>query len=121
MTRRALGRGLEALIPTRPATLEAPPPIQSEEQARAQYEVDIDRIRPNPWQPRQRFDGDRLQELADSIKAQGVVQPVAEFQRQFTGLPFLVQRDGLPDVVHDDLARVAPGQVGRKLGADGGH
>ena len=46
MTRRALGRGLEALIPTRPATLEAPPPIQSDEQARAQYEVDIDRIRP---------------------------------------------------------------------------
>jgi len=36
----------------------------------------VAQIRPNPYQPRQHFDPDRLQELADSIRQQGVIQPI---------------------------------------------
>jgi ParB family transcriptional regulator, chromosome partitioning protein len=61
-----LGRGLEALIPTEPDSAE-----------RLTYlEVPIDNIRPNPDQPRSRFDDEALQELAASITEVGVLQPV---------------------------------------------
>ncbi|NIP17575.1 MAG: ParB/RepB/Spo0J family partition protein [Xanthomonadales bacterium] len=36
----------------------------------------LDRVRPGPYQPRSAFDADSLQELADSIRAQGVIQPI---------------------------------------------
>ncbi|MDH3627204.1 MAG: ParB/RepB/Spo0J family partition protein [Acidobacteriota bacterium] len=39
-------------------------------------EVDLDRIFPNPDQPRKRFDAEQLQELADSLKQDGLLQPV---------------------------------------------
>jgi len=39
-------------------------------------ELDLDRIEPNPEQPRQRFDGAALEDLAGSIRAHGVVQPL---------------------------------------------
>jgi ParB family chromosome partitioning protein len=76
MTRRALGRGLEALIPTRPATLDSPRAVRDAEDATAPHDVEIDRIRPNRYQPRQRFDADKLQELADSMRENGVLQPL---------------------------------------------
>jgi len=76
MTRRALGRGLEALIPTRPATLDAPPPAPAADEATTSHEVEVDRIRPNRYQPRQRFDADKLQGLADSMRENGVLQPL---------------------------------------------
>jgi ParB family chromosome partitioning protein len=38
--------------------------------------VDVDKIKPNPYQPRREFDNDRLSELADSIKQYGVLQPL---------------------------------------------
>ena len=41
-----------------------------------EMEFDVDKLLPNPHQPRTEFDKDALQELADSIKAQGVIQPV---------------------------------------------
>jgi ParB family chromosome partitioning protein len=64
--RPALGRGLSALIPGgQPATREAAP-----------SEVDLDLLSPNPYQPRVAFDDERLEELAQSIKANGVIQPV---------------------------------------------
>lgn len=77
MTRRALGRGLEALIPTRPldpkpqsatATVEAPAP--------GPLEVEIDRIAPNRNQPRQHFNAQKLAELAESMRQNGVLQPL---------------------------------------------
>jgi ParB family chromosome partitioning protein len=71
MHRKALGKGLEALIPSAgatTATIEAPPPGTSE--------IPIERIGPNPHQPRSRFTEESLQELADSIRETGVLQPV---------------------------------------------
>lgn len=66
MTRRALGRGLSALLS------DPGPAPQGEEM----LEVDIDLIDPNPAQPRGRFNEDKLDELAQSIRANGLVQPL---------------------------------------------
>ncbi len=96
--RRALGRGLESLLPggpraltsaaaapvrsipadaTRPTVL---PDIQAQAAAASSggrvLQVPLDQIDENPYQTRQRFDSQALQELADSIRANGVVQPV---------------------------------------------
>ena len=73
MKRRALGKGLRSLIP------EAPPPADAgpaRVAAAKLPEIDIDRIKPNREQPRQAFDQESLEELARSMKAQGVLQPV---------------------------------------------
>src|SRR2546423_5499463 len=65
MTRRALGRGLSALLSDRPA-------IANEEM----IEVDIDLIEPNSFQPRTNFNEERLEELAQSIRSNGIIQPL---------------------------------------------
>src|SRR5438105_6254877 len=62
--RLALGKGLSALIP------DAPEPRAST------VEADIDRISPNDFQPRAHVDDARLQELAQSIRTNGVIQPI---------------------------------------------
>ncbi|HKT81393.1 MAG TPA: ParB/RepB/Spo0J family partition protein [Vicinamibacterales bacterium] len=62
--RPALGKGLSALIP------DAPQPREST------TEVDIDRLSPNSFQPRASMDDARLEELARSIAANGVIQPI---------------------------------------------
>ena len=64
MTRKALGRGLNALLRTVETT------------TTGLEQVAIDQIDPNPFQPRRSFPADKLKELADSIRASGVVQPV---------------------------------------------
>ena len=72
MTRKVLGRGLEALISSATATETADGrPVQP-----GMTELDIDSIGPNPFQPRTRFGDDALRELADSIRATGVLQPI---------------------------------------------
>jgi ParB family chromosome partitioning protein len=73
-----LGRGLGALIPTGPSTVDAiadPPGLQSVSGARF-AELPLDRISPNPLQPRSSFDPDALAELAASIREVGLLQPV---------------------------------------------
>ena len=62
--RPALGRGLSALIPDAPVAPERT------------LDVDIDLIRPNRFQPRTTMDDDRLEDLARSIRANGVIQPI---------------------------------------------
>src|SRR5262249_12656461 len=62
--RKALGRGLNALLGTPDLEVDHP------------REIDIDRILPNSHQPRKNFDEEALNELADSIREHGVVQPV---------------------------------------------
>jgi ParB family transcriptional regulator, chromosome partitioning protein len=73
--RKALGRGLSSLLPTRPTTAPpeaAPAPPQS---PAAPSHLPIDAIQPNPMQPRRVFQPERLEELAASIRANGVIQP----------------------------------------------
>ena len=65
--RPALGRGLSALIPDAPAV-----PAPSE---RA-LEIDIDLLRPNRDQPRTAMDESKIEELARSIKSNGIIQPI---------------------------------------------
>ena len=69
--RKALGRGLNALLPTRAAVTSPAPPPPEQTQS-----VPIDAIDPNPLQPRRVFQNDRLVELAQSIKANGIIQPL---------------------------------------------
>jgi ParB family chromosome partitioning protein len=71
MHRKALGRGLEALIPSSPISLAPPIELQAKP-----GEIPVEMITANPHQPRTRFDDDAIQELAASIKATGVLQPV---------------------------------------------
>jgi ParB family chromosome partitioning protein len=70
--RKPLGRGLDALIPgaPKPAFAEVATTVEPERQ------VAIDRIRPNPRQPRADFDEAALNELAASVRAQGILQPL---------------------------------------------
>lgn len=74
-SRKALGKGLSALLPTsRPP---APhPPAAAAAQQPASLQIAIDLIEPNPLQPRTTFQVDRLAELAQSIRAHGVIQPL---------------------------------------------
>jgi ParB family chromosome partitioning protein len=66
MNKRGLGRGLGALLG--PESEAAP--------TETSLEIPIDRIQPNTRQPRKRFDPSTLAELAESIKASGVIQPI---------------------------------------------
>jgi len=66
MNKKALGKGLGAFIPDEFG-------IFKEERF---AEVEIDEVRPNPFQPRMRFDDQTIEELALSIKESGVVQPI---------------------------------------------
>lgn len=69
MTRRSgLGRGLDALLPAAGPRTEAP--------SGNLREVAVDAIEANPNQPRQSFDDDALRELADSVVALGILQPL---------------------------------------------
>jgi ParB family chromosome partitioning protein len=89
---RGLGRGLGALIPRAGTT--------------GLREVPVDTIRPNPWQPRTRFDPTELDELAQSIREHGVLQPVLVSQQADGSFQLIagerrwraVQLAGLPTV-----------------------
>jgi ParB family chromosome partitioning protein len=79
--RNALGRGLGALIP-QPAPPVAYERLEAEPApSAAPLELPIDRIHPNPDQPRRRFDEDELARLAESIGRHGVLQPVVVRER----------------------------------------
>ena len=66
MMRKPLGRGLDALIENT---------LPEAESAQVLF-VSIDEIAPCPWQPRTRFDQERLAELAAAIKSQGIIEPL---------------------------------------------
>jgi ParB family transcriptional regulator, chromosome partitioning protein len=61
--RRGLGRGLDVLIGGQPVPSEL-------------LEIPVDAIHPNPQQPRRRFEADAASGLADSVRKQGVIQPL---------------------------------------------
>lgn len=76
--RRALGRGLSSLLPAKPT----PPPaaagaaLAPAPPTGGPIELQLDEIAPNPTQPRNVFNAEKLHELAESIKANGVIQPI---------------------------------------------
>jgi ParB family transcriptional regulator, chromosome partitioning protein len=69
--RKALGRGLDSLLPGK-----IPAPIPARSSGTGTQDVAVDLIDPNPYQTRRRIKEDSLNELADSIRTSGVVQPV---------------------------------------------
>lgn len=83
MAKGGLGKGLDALLPQAEREAETSKKI-SESSAKAKKEskdgaevfIDVDLLQPNPHQPRKEFDEEALQNLADSIKENGVIQPI---------------------------------------------
>lgn len=71
MARQPLGRGLSALMGDEPETAAEP----------SSMEIDVDLIDPNPEQPRTRFAEANLDELAQSIRVNGIVQPIVVRKR----------------------------------------
>jgi len=86
--RKALGRGLHALLDGRPSVVPprdeaqaapAPQPLAppaGQVAGKTLLEIAVEAIEPNPDQPRKNFAPEQLKELADSIRAQGLLQPV---------------------------------------------
>ena len=71
--RGGLGRGLEALLGPKAA---AQAPVLQATATDTLHSLPIDALAPGKYQPRKRMDQDKLAELAESIKAQGVIQPI---------------------------------------------
>lgn len=71
MAKRGLGKGLDSLI-----SAEAVKSTNKDETAQSETVVKITKVEPNKEQPRKNFDEDALQELADSIKQYGLLQPI---------------------------------------------
>jgi len=69
MERRALGKGISALIPDKEVT-------ESQNKKIEILIVQSETIKPNPFQPREDFDTQGIEELAQSIKEKGVIQPL---------------------------------------------
>jgi ParB family chromosome partitioning protein len=89
MSKPALGRGLGALMaghaapapsasPLPPAAAAPPAPVDNRDRVQR---VPLNRIRPTAMQPRKEFSAEALQELADSIREQGIVQPLIVRER----------------------------------------
>ena len=76
---KGLGRGIDALF----SNFEDIEKI--DEKTETVQEIPLDEIRPNPYQPRKTFDDSTLRELADSIKLNGVIQPVILRQSSVKG------------------------------------
>ncbi len=81
MAKKGLGKGLDALIPGGSAATKSAP-TEKKEVAKDNYQdgdkvyVKITKVEPNRSQPRKNFDEDALQELAESIKTYGLLQPI---------------------------------------------
>lgn len=74
MKQTGLGKGLGALIQQSPSSVN---PVQNEMDSQKTIEIEITKIKTNPFQPRVIFDPEALKELVDSIKIHGVIQPIA--------------------------------------------
>lgn len=79
---RGLGKGLDALIPSAQMPKKAKETAEDIEDKGQEKLVKITKVEPNREQPRKNFDEDALQELADSIKQFGLLQPILVQDRQ---------------------------------------
>ncbi len=113
MKKSALGKGLAALIPTAPAAEPVGSAPSQQELGERLIMIGLDQLLTNPNQPRKHFEEEKLQQLANSIRQKGVLQPIlvrridGKFQivageRRFRA----AERLGLPEVparLVDDL------------------
>ena len=77
VAKRRLGRGLGALIPDEEEEV-----FWSDQAGKRRYkEIEVEKIRPNPYQPRVEYDPDSMKELKNSISEKGVIQPVTVRER----------------------------------------
>lgn len=76
--KKALGRGLNALLSDSATDerLETDLPVSHQQPSGNVLEIPVEQIEVNPYQPRTHFDETALQELADSIKVHGIIQPI---------------------------------------------
>jgi ParB family chromosome partitioning protein len=74
--KKGLGRGFESLIPVELLDDDFDPTATQDEQVSQLRELPLDQIHADPDQPRRHFDKEALQELTDSIKEHGVLQPI---------------------------------------------
>ena len=78
--RKALGKGLEQLFTSEPISFDSIDNLEKEIVKTTKesdiLEIDLDDIRSNPYQPREYFDEETLQELAESIKEHGLIEPI---------------------------------------------
>lgn len=82
MEKKALGRGLDALLPV---AAPAKPPAEPQDV----LEIELDHILPNRFQPRRHFPEDELEQLADSLRQNGLLQPIV-VRRKGDGLYELI-------------------------------
>jgi len=105
--RTGLGRGLDVLLGDRPAAAPAPAAVSGVS------EIPLEKVSPNPQQPRQVFAAEELQRLAASIKRHGVLQPIV-VSRKGDGYELvaghrrvlasrLAGRTSIPAVVRDEV------------------
>jgi len=75
--RKALGKGLQALLPSRTSTsVVSSPPTPPPPRAGSVHFISIERVTPNPNQPRRDFEATALMELSQSIEREGIIQPL---------------------------------------------
>ena len=104
--RRALGRGLSALLPQEETSGETRAPGTEARAKRSYAHAQIEEVSPSPDQPRRRFGDDELEELAQSIRTYGVIQPLVVRPREGGGYALVAgerrwraaQRAGLHEV-----------------------
>lgn len=74
--KKGLGKGLDSMIPEKVEKIKPEASKKQEENVSRETLININEIEPNKDQPRKNFDEDTIQELADSIKQYGIIQPL---------------------------------------------
>lgn len=111
--RRALGRGLSNLIPVEPAESENSSEASENAGNGGVAYIPRDQVRTNPYQPRVDFDDEEIRGLADSIRNQGLLQPVVlrkctdgyeiiSGERRFRAMG-LLEYDKVPCLIKEDI------------------
>ena len=82
MGKQALGRGLSAIfgahgVSNNPINNQVANSGEQVDKSKQIVDINLDLVDPNPYQPRKTFDDDKLQELAETIKKHGLIQPIA--------------------------------------------
>ena len=81
-TKKGLGRSFESLIPTDLLDESFDPTAEQDEQVSDLRRIKLDEVYPNPDQPRRHFDEGALQDLTESIRVHGVIQPIVVAPRK---------------------------------------